>query len=138
MQLEPYLFFYGKCEEALTFYKEVFGGEIVAMSRFEGSPMESQVPAEFKSCVMHATFKAPELAFMASDGDPRRKFESGNVSLSLATTDEDEAKRVFGKLSEGGQVTMPMQPVFWGGLFGTLTDRYGIDWMVSGGEGAAG
>src|SRR5215469_6146645 len=81
MILEPYLFFYGKCEEALTFYKDVFGGEIVSMMRFEGSPMESQIAPEFKKAIMHATFKSPTLEFMASDGNPSRKFDSGNVSL---------------------------------------------------------
>jgi PhnB protein len=137
MILEPYLFFYGKCEEALTFYKDVFDGEIVSMMRFEGSPMESQVAPEFKKGVMHATFKSPTVEFMASDGNPSRKFDSGNISLSLATEDENEAQRVFGKLAEGGEVTMPLQAVFWGGTFGTLTDRYGIDWMVSCGHNGA-
>jgi len=131
MQLEPYLFFYGRCEEALNFYKDVFGGEIIALNRFEGSPMESQVAPDERRNVMHATFKAPGLSFMAADGSAAGPVGEGNVSLSLATSDDAEARRVFDKLSQGGKVTMPFDNVFWGGKFGMLSDRFGVCWMVS-------
>ena len=128
MQLSPYIFFAGTCEEALNFYVEVFGGEIVSLNRFEGSPMEAD--AEDAKKVMHATFKAGDLTFMASDGSEPRS--AGNVSL--ATEDEAEGSRVFSGLTAGGTVTMPFESVFWGGKFGMLIDRFGVMWMVSAGH----
>jgi PhnB protein len=130
MQLEPYLFFYGRCEAALNFYKEVFGGEITQLKRIEGSFLESQVPPERKKEIMHATFKAGALSFMASDGRPDGPRGSGNVCLSLAT-DEPEGATIFEKLSKGGKVTMPFDNVPWGGKFGSLTDKFDIVWFVS-------
>jgi len=131
MELEPYLFFDGNCEEALAFYADVFGGEVTSLHRFEGSPMESQLPPDYKTKVMHANFEAPTLRFMASDGIPGTKRSGGRISLSLGTRDVSEAEGVFKRLSEGGSVSMPFQDTFWGAKFGMLTDRYGIDWMVN-------
>ena len=131
MQLEPYVFFYGKCEEAREFYKRAIGGDF-DLSRFEGSPMAEQVPADFREKVMHATFKGPGFSFMASDGRPGKQVdpEAGNISLCLATGDEAEGRRVFDALSQGGTVGMALAKAFWGGTFGTVTDRFGIEWMV--------
>jgi PhnB protein len=131
MQLEPYIFFYGRCEEALQFYKSAIGGDF-EISRFEGSPMAEQVPQDFSNKVMHGTFKGPGFSFMASDGRPGKTIDpdEGNISLCLSTSDEAEGKRVFGALSAGGQVGMPLAQAFWGGTFGMLTDRFGIEWMV--------
>lgn len=132
MQLEPYLFFYGQCEEALEFYKRAIGGNF-EISRFEGSPMADQVPADFKNKVMHATFKGPGFQFMASDGRPGKRVnpEEGNISLSLGTSDAGEGERVFNALAEGGNVTMPLADVFWGGKFGQVVDRFGTEWMIT-------
>lgn len=132
MQLEPYVFFYGKCEEALEFYKRSIGGEF-DLSRFEGSPMAEQVPADFRNKIMHATFKGSGFSFMASDGRPGKSIDpdEGNISLCLATNDDTEGRRVFDALSEGGTVGMPLSNAFWGGTFGMVTDRYGIEWMVT-------
>lgn len=131
MELEPYLFFNGDCEDALNFYKDVFGGEITALNRFEGSPVESEMPPEYKNNIMHANFKSPTLKFMASDGRPGTEQTGSRISLSLGTSDLAEGKRVFDKLSEGGTVDMPLADAFWGGKFGMVTDKLGIDWMVS-------
>jgi PhnB protein len=131
MQLEPYLFFYGRCEEALNFYKAVFGGEITRLDRFEGSFMESQVPPERKKEVLHSSFKSGSISFMASDGSQSGPPGEGNISLSLATDNENEGKAIFDKLAAGGKVSMPFDNVAWGGKFGSLTDKFGIDWMVS-------
>ena len=128
MQLEPYLFFRGNAEEALTFYCDVFGGEITALNRYEGSPMESQVAD--KRQIMHANFRAPGVAFMAADST-RPGLEGGNVSMCVGTDDAVEGQRVFDKLAEGGKIEMPFADTFWGAKFGMLTDRYGIDWMVN-------
>ena len=132
MQLEPYLSFSGSCEDALNFYAEVFGGEVTALNRFAGSPMEHNVPADYAQKIMHANFKSPSLAFMASDGMPRDGQPPGNrVSLSLATRDIAEAERVFGALARGGFVSMPLADTFWGAKFGMLTDKFGIDWLMN-------
>jgi len=135
MQLEPYLFFYGRCEEALEFYKNAIGGTY-ELNRFEGSPMADQVSADFRNKVMHATFKGPGFEFMAADGPEGKTLEpeAGNISLSLATSDDAEGDRVFKALSEGGQIMMPLAEAFWGGKFGMLTDRFGTEWMITAGH----
>jgi PhnB protein len=132
MQLEPYLFFHGRCEEALNFYQECLGGEIVGLSRFAGSPMESNVGPEYRDKIMHASFVAGDVKFMASDGQPGSGPDGeDDITLSLATNDAGEGERVFAALSQGGTVEMPLAEAFWGGKFGSLTDRFGVQWMVS-------
>jgi len=131
MELEPYLFFYGQCEDALNFYSRVFGGKIEGIMRFEGSPMESQVPPDYKKKVMHARFKSPSLRFLAADGRPGTNQQGGNISLSLGSLSLAEAQRVWEKLAEGGRVEMPFSDMFWGAKFGSLTDKFGIDWMIN-------
>lgn len=132
MQLEPYLFFHGRCEEALNFYKDCLHGEIVGINRFAGSPMESQVDPSYKDKVMHASFVAGDVKFMASDGQPgARPDGEDDIALSLSTNDAGEGERVFAALAEGGKVRMPLEEAFWGGRFGSLTDRFGVQWMVS-------
>jgi PhnB protein len=135
MQLEPYIYFYGRCEEALEFYKNAIGGTYEA-NRFEGSPMAEQVPAEHRNKIMHATFKGDGFQFMASDGDLSKTLdaEAGNVSLSLAMNDDARAQQVFNALAQGGTVKMPYSDAFWGGKFGMLVDRFGTEWLISGGE----
>ena len=134
MQLEPYIFFHGTCEEALNFYARCFGGEIVGLNRYAGSPMEEQVAPAHRNMVMHASFVAGDLRLMASDGRPGTPPRGeDDIALSIATKDVAEARRVFAALSAGGNVEMPLEKQFWGGLFGQ-TDRFGIQWMVSAGE----
>lgn len=133
-QLEPYLLFDGKCEEALNFYKGIFGGEVEGMSRWSEMPADAGGPPvtpETAQRVMHANFKSGAVEFMASDATPGKTYGEGPISLSLAIDDAAEAERVFNGLAEGGNVEMPMQDMFWGATFGMLTDKYGIDWMVS-------
>ena len=114
MQLEPYLFFHGTCEEALNFYAACFGGEITSLHRFAGSPMEQNVGADFKDKVMHASFVAGDVKFMASDGQPGSPPDGDDdVALSIATHDLAEGQRVFNALAEGGDVSMPLEDQFW-------------------------
>lgn len=95
MQLEPYLFFHGTCEEALNFYARCFGGEIAALSRFAGSPLEADVDESFRNKVMHASFAAGDLKFMASDGRPGAPPDGeDDVALSVATTDARRRTRL--------------------------------------------
>jgi PhnB protein len=132
MQLQPYIFFYGRCEEALEFYKKTLGGTYELM-RVSDTPMADQMPAEQRNKVMHASFSTDGIAFLAADGRETKVIDpdAGNISLSLAATDAAEGDRVFGALSDGGKVTMPLEGAFWGGRFGMFVDRFGIEWMVT-------
>jgi PhnB protein len=131
MQVSPYLFFYGRTEEAMKFYQSALGGEL-EISRNGDSPMGDDVSKEWRDKVMHSTLKGDGFDIMASDGregSPQEK--ESNISLAIGLADEAKAKEVFDKLSAGGKVTMPLEKMFWGALFGQLTDKYGIDWMVN-------
>jgi PhnB protein len=132
LQLQPYVFFYGRCEEALEFYKDALGGTYELM-RVKDTPMADEMPAGSGDRVMHASFKAPGIAFMASDGRDTKPVDpdAGNVSLALNATDAAEGERIFKALSEGGKVTMPLEDAFWGGRFGTIQDRFGNEWMIT-------
>jgi PhnB protein len=132
MEFAPYLFFTGgRCQEALNFYKGIFGGEISEVTRWKDAPAEMGLPAEFSERIMHSTFSAPAVTFMASDAQPTTTYGDGAISLSLGTHDESEAKRLFELLSQGGKVEVPLEKAFWGALFGMFTDKYGIDWMIN-------
>lgn len=133
MQLNPYLFFNGNCEEALNFYKECLGGEFESINRFKDGPDEMggmKVPENYKEKVMHRTWRFDGNVVMASDGFEEIS-DGGNVTLSISMDNVDGMDTVFNKLSEGGKVTMPLQDTFWGARFGMFTDRYGIKWMFN-------
>ncbi|HLX01199.1 MAG TPA: VOC family protein, partial [Trinickia sp.] len=128
MQMQPHVFFSGgKCEEALGFYKDTFKGEIGAIKRWKEGPPEMAPPKELENYVMHCEFTSPSVSFFASDSRPTTAYGMSRVSLSLGTSDESEAKRVFNALAAGGEVEMPLEKAFWGGLWGMLTDKYGVD-----------
>jgi PhnB protein len=133
-QLVPYIFFYGRCEEALEFYKRALGGTF-ELQKVGDSPMRDDSPPETHNAVMHATFTAPGITFMASDGRERKTIDpdAGNVSLALnfAASDAAGAARVFAALAEGGESPMPFGDAPWGGKFGMVHDRFGNEWMVS-------
>jgi PhnB protein len=131
MGLQPYLFFSGNCEEALKTYKGIFGGEIKGLTRHKDSPVEEHRNSETPDSVMHATFESPYFTLMASDSRPTTQYGNGRVSLSLGLDDAAQAQRVFDALGKGGEVEMPMEDTFWGARFGMLTDRFGIDWMIT-------
>ena len=132
MKLEPYVFFYGRCEEALEFYKTALGGQY-EMMRIKDSPMASEFPKEAANNVMHASFTAPGVAFMASDGRESKTIDpdAGNISLSIGTDSVAEGDSVFAALAQGGKISMPLDAAFWGGRFGMCVDRFGIEWMVT-------
>jgi PhnB protein len=134
MQIEAYVTFNGRCEEALQFYGRCLGGKAVALMRYEGSPLDNaQLPPGWKHKVMHSTFEAEGARFMASDGMPGMPAPIyGGFALSVyIPKDKARAEQVFNALAEGGKVTMPFAPPFWGGHFGMLVDQFGIPWMVS-------
>jgi PhnB protein len=134
VELEPYLFFSdGACEDALNAYTTILGGEVQGLTRYEDMPADAgpEIAPGTGKYVMHARFKADGFAFMASDGRPGQKYLDGPISLSLSVPSREKADKIFGALSEGGKVDMPMQNTFWGSYFGMLTDKFGIDWMIS-------
>jgi PhnB protein len=131
--IQPYLFFGGRCEEALEFYRTTLGAETEIVMRFKDSPEphpEGMVPPGFENKIMHATFRVGGSTIMASDGCEEHSGFEG-FSLSLTLPDAEEATRVFAALSEGGQVAMPLAKTFWSPLFGMLTDRFGVNWMIT-------
>ncbi len=131
MTLTPYLSFNGTCEEALNFYARVFDGEITELKRFEGSPMAGQNVDP--NHIMHARFKANGVHFMASDGGHGESDGRAHVGISMSVECDDEGQinNIFSKMSEGGQVTMPLNDTFWGARFGMLKDRFGVSWMFN-------
>jgi len=129
MKLNAYLHFGGNAEEALNFYKNVFGGNILAIARYGDSPMP--VDEDWKNKIMHARLQFDDNLFFISDGPKGYTSAHGNISLSLETPNIQRGEEIFNKLSEGGNVIMPMMDQFWGARFGMLTDKYGIMWMVN-------
>lgn len=131
--IQPYLFFGGRCEEALEFYRTTLGAQIDMMMRFKDSPEpppSDMLAPGFENKVMHASFRIGESILMASDGcGESSKFEGFSLSLNPPT--EEEAKRVFDALAAGGEVQMPLGKTFWSPCFGMLTDRFGMGWMVN-------
>ena len=128
LKLSPYLRFAGNCREAMEFYHECLGGELKILSVGE-SPMVSQMPPEMKNKVMHAKLEKDGMVIMASDMMGAGKLVNGNsVSLSITGTGEEEIKRYFSKLSQGGSAIKPLAKAFFG-LYGDFTDKFGIGWM---------
>jgi PhnB protein len=137
MQVQPYLFFEGRCEEALDFYRGALGAEVTALMRFEESPdppPPGMVPPGSGRKVMHAAFRIGDSTVMASDGRCSGQSRFGGVSLSVSVPDEETADRFFAALAEGGQVQMPLGKTFFSPRFGIVADRFGVSWMIIVGE----
>jgi PhnB protein len=133
MQVQPYLFFDGRCEEALEFYRQAVGAEVGMLMRWKDSPEscpEGSVPPGNENKVMHAAFRVGETTVMASDGNCAGKPEFKGFSLSIDAKDDAEAKRLFDALSAGGQVRMPLGKTFFASSFGMLADKFGVGWMI--------
>jgi PhnB protein len=131
--VEVYLFFGGRCEEAISFYSAAIGAQQEFLMRYSDSPDPralERIPAGFENKVMHASFTIGQTRVMASDGcEPGQSF--GGFSLSLNLPDEARVEQAFNALSEDGTVTMPLDKTFWSPRFGMLTDKFGIGWMIS-------
>ena len=131
--VEPYLFFDGRCEEALNFYRAALGAEIEHMMRFSESPEPQppgMVPPGAENKIMHASFKVGGSRIMASDGRcmGKPKFEGSALALSLKT--DAEVERAFLALAQSGEVQMPLNKTFFTSRFGMVADRFGVSWMV--------
>ena len=132
--IQPYLFFNGRCEEALEFYRKALGAEVQMMLRYKESPEPpppGMVPPGFENKIMHTSFRVGETVVMASDGCSSEKAKFDGFSLSVSVPNEAEADRVFAALSDGGKVEMPLSRTFWSPRFGMVEDRFGIGWMIS-------
>ncbi len=132
MKLNTYLTFNGTCEEAMNFYKNIFNGEFTTFMRFEDAPADAfPVADEHKNLVMHCTLEFDGATLMASDtNEPEHLVTGSNYHLSINAS-EAQGEATFNALSNGGNIMMPYTDVFWGGKFGMLVDKFGIQWMVS-------
>jgi len=128
--LHPFISFSGNCEEAMNYYKNKLGGEILALMHFDEGPME--IPSECKKNVMFCELKFGNCTILASDKMPGTELTVGdNIALSIRTSNLEITEKWFKTLSEEGFVKMPLQDTFWGARFGMLTDKFGINWMFN-------
>ena len=133
MQVQPYLFFDGRCEEAIDFYRKTLDAEVVMLMRFKESPDPPQpgmCPPGSDDKVMHASLRIGETTVMASDGRCQGQPRFEGFSLSLTVPDEARAERLFAALGDGGQVQMPLAKTFFSPRFGMIADRFGVSWMI--------
>ena len=133
MQVQPYLMFDGRCEEAIEFYKKALGAKVEMLMRFKDAP-ESPPPGQCApgsgDKVMHACLRIGDTAVMASDGHCAGMPSFQGFSLSVTAADDAEAERLFKAISDGGQVQMPLGKTFFASRFGMAADRFGVSWMV--------
>jgi len=135
MQVQPYLAFEGRTEEALAFYRKAVGAEVTMLMRFKDSPE----PPDPGMCgggtvaadkIMHSSFRIGETTVMASDGQCQGQPNFQGFSLTLTAANDGEAERLFTALGEGGQVQVPLTKTFFSSRFGMLADRFGVSWIV--------
>ncbi len=131
MQLSPYLHFDGRCEAAFHFYEECLGGKILTMITYEGTPMEAEVPAEWRKKILHAGIALGGMRLFGSDHTQADYKKPAGCSISLEIGDPADAERVFKALAEHGTIHMPLQETFWAQRFGTLDDQFGVPWMIN-------
>ena len=135
IKINPYLNFPGNTEEAFNFYKKVFGGDFAGgIFRFKDTPDKDKLSKQDQEKVMHVGLPVGNNMLMATDALESMGFKltfGNNFYLSVETEGKEEADRIFSSLSEGGNVQMPMKDEFWGAYFGMLTDKFGVQWMVS-------
>jgi len=132
MQIQPYLFYNGRCREAVEFYRRALGAEVTALMRFKDSPEPlppDKVPPGSEDKIMHASFRIGDTEVMASDGCEEASDFRG-FSLSLSAANETEAEKMFAALADGGQVQMPLAKTFFSPRFGMVADRFGVPWMI--------
>jgi PhnB protein len=130
MHIEPYLFFNGRCDEAIEFYRRALGAEVTMVMRFKESPDPASIPPGSEDKVMHASLRIGETTVLASDGHSQGKPSFQGFSLSLTASNDAQVERIFAALAEGGQVQMPPAKTFFSSRFGMVADRFGVPWMV--------
>ncbi len=130
MQVQSYLFFNGRCEEALEFYRRSLGAEVTMLMRFKESPEPAMHPPGTEDKIMHSSFRIGQTTVMASDGRCEGKTAFEGFALSLDPKSEAEAQRLFAALADGGKVQMPLTKTFFSPSFGMVADRFGVGWMI--------
>ena len=130
MKVQPYLFFNGRCEEAIEYYKKALGAEVQMLMRFKDSPDPGSCTAGAEDKVMHASFRIGDSTLMASDGRCQGQPRFEGIALSLTAADDAEAERLFAALADGGQVQVPLAKTFFSSRFGMVADRFGVPWIV--------
>lgn len=132
-RLHPYLQFNGNCREAMSFYRDILGGDLV-VNTFGSSPMAGDMPKEMLDQVLHSMLTSGDLVLMGTDGMGNELSGlSGPVTLALVSDNREEVRGYFEKLAVGGTISQPLEEAFFG-LFGSLTDRYGFQWMFQAGS----
>lgn len=131
MEFGPYLTFEGNCEEAMNYYKDILDGEFITFMRYSDGPPPMSDNKAIGDKVMHVTMKFRNSELKASDRMDKPIPKGIAHHLSISIDDEDEAVAIFNGLANGGEIEMSFQEVFWGGKFGSLVDKFGIQWMVS-------
>jgi PhnB protein len=134
MQVQPYLFFDGRCEEAIEFYRSKLGAEVTRLARFKDAPephRPGMIPPGGENKVMHANLRIGDTTVLASDGRCQGKPSFQGFALSLIASSDAEAERMFAALADGGQVQMPLTKAFFSSRFGMVADRFGVSWMVT-------
>ena len=130
MNIEPYLFYEGRCDEAIEFYRAAIGAEVGALMRYKESPEPGMCKPGLEEKVMHAVMRIGDSSVMLSDGRCEGEPEFKGFALTLTAADPTEAGRLFTALADGGKVTMPLTKTFYSPSFGMLTDRFGVMWMI--------
>jgi PhnB protein len=130
MFIQPYLFFDGRCDEAIEFYKKTLGAEVAMLMRWKDSPDKSMCTPANENKVMHSSVRIGDTTLMASDGRNTGNPNFQGFALSINAKDEADADKLFAALSDGGKVTMPMAKTFFSPRFGMLADKFGVSWMV--------
>ncbi len=132
MKVQAYISYRGRCEEALEFYKNAIGAEVTGLLRWKDSPDAAmKAPRGFDEKVMNASFRIGDTLLMADDSPGEALSEFKGMTLAIEVADDAEAKRMFTALGQGGKVTMALMKTFWTSSFGTLTDKFGVPWMVN-------
>jgi PhnB protein len=131
MHVEPYVFFEGRCEEAIEYYQSALSAEVLFLMRNRESPDRGHVEPGTEEKILHATLRIGTSTVMVSDGHCSGTPRFEGFSLSIAAEGEDRARHLFEALAAGGEVRLPLQKTFWSPCFGMVTDRFGVLWMVS-------
>ncbi|MES2985651.1 MAG: VOC family protein [Patescibacteria group bacterium] len=119
-----------KCREGMNFYKECFGGELEFMTG-KGTPMESDMTPDQLDLIMHSTLTKGSWVLIGSDMMRDKAIVGDNVGIMIDCESEEEIRTIFSKLSDGAEIFMPIEEQFWGALYGVLTDKYGVEWMLN-------
>ncbi|RDU96622.1 VOC family protein [Trinickia dinghuensis] len=133
MVVQPYLYFHGRCDEALAFYEQALGAEVTFKMRHKDAPGEYSVEGDAGERIMHASFKVGQTTLMATDGMPTETTPPAYSGFSISVSLDNVAKgeKIFNALAEGGQVRFPWQSTFWAKGFGMVADKFGVPWMVN-------